>query len=190
MDEIYFSTDVETNGPIPWPNSMLSLGSAAYNSDGALLETFYANLEEMPGSVGDVETMKWWESQPEAWKAARENAENPGAVMQRFCDWVTELSNKWTSAPVFVAYPAGFDFMFVYWYLMNFVKKSPFSFSAVDIKTYAMAMLKGQYRKSVKRNMPRRWFDKKHKHTHKALDDAVEQGALFCNMLLENKGKR
>ncbi len=33
--------------------------------------------------------------------------------------------------------------------------------------------------------MPRRWFEKL-PHTHVALDDAIEQGALFCNMLAEN----
>ena len=31
-----------------------------------------------------------------------------------------------------------------------------------------------------------RWFDSKN-HTHVALDDAIEQGLLFCNMLAENK---
>jgi hypothetical protein len=33
--------------------------------------------------------------------------------------------------------------------------------------------------------MPRRWFDAL-PHTHLALEDAIEQGALFCNMLAEN----
>lgn len=33
--------------------------------------------------------------------------------------------------------------------------------------------------------MPQRWFDPL-PHTHVALDDAIEQGALFCNMLREN----
>jgi hypothetical protein len=85
-----------------------------------------------------------------------------------------------------VGYPAGFDFLFVYWYLIRFAGESPFSFSALDIKTYAMAMLKTGYRDAVKRNMPRRWFDER-PHTHVALDDALEQGALFCNMLAENQ---
>jgi len=48
-----------------------------------------------------------------------------------------------------------------------------------------MAMLKSEYRQTVKRNMPKRWFDSL-PHTHVALDDAIEQGALFCNMLTEN----
>jgi hypothetical protein len=34
--------------------------------------------------------------------------------------------------------------------------------------------------------MPRRWFDDV-PHTHVALDDAIEQGTLFCNMLAENR---
>jgi hypothetical protein len=52
-----------------------------------------------------------------------------------------------------------------------------------------MAMLKTDYRKSTKRAMPQRWFDQ-HPHTHVALDDAIEQGALFCNMLADNLSTR
>jgi len=40
------------------------------------------------------------------------------------------------------------------------------------------------YRKCIKPRLPQRWFDD-HPHTHVALDDAIEQGALFCNMLAE-----
>ncbi len=38
------------------------------------------------------------------------------------------------------------------------------------------------YRKNIKPRFPKHWFDE-HPHTHVALDDAIEQGALFCNML-------
>jgi hypothetical protein len=61
----------------------------------------------------------------------------------------------------------------------------PFSHSALDIKTYARAMLGGEYRSSCKRNMPSRWFGRV-LHTHVPLDDAIEQRALLCNMLTEN----
>ena len=86
--------------------------------------------------------------------------------------------------PVFVAYPAGFDFLFIYWYLIRFTGSSPFSHSALDVKSFAMALMRTDYRDSTKKNMPKRWFDK-FPHTHIALDDAIEQGALFCNMLRE-----
>jgi hypothetical protein len=73
-----------------------------------------------------------------------------------------------------------------YWYLISFTCDSPFSYSALDIKTDAMAMLKKGYRESVKSNLPKRWFDDL-PHTHLAPDDAIEQGVLFCNILAENR---
>jgi hypothetical protein len=183
MGEIYVSTDVETDGPIPGPNSMLSFGSAAYQPNKKLVSTFSANLETLAGATADPKTMAWWQEQPEAWKECRRDPQRPEVVMREYLSWLKSLPGK----PVFVAYPAGFDFLFVYWYLIRFTGESPFSHSALDIKTYAMALLKIGYRDSTKKNMHARWFDKL-PHTHCALDDAIEQGALFCNMLAENCG--
>jgi hypothetical protein len=182
MNEIYISTDVETDGPIPGPHSMLSVGSAAYTADKVLVSTFSANLETLPGAQADPKTAHWWSTQPQAWAACRSDLEAPQAAMLRYVAWIKTLEGK----PVFVAYPAAFDFLFVYWYLMRFAGESPFSHSALDMKSFAMALLKRDYRDSTKRNMPKRWFDDL-PHTHMALDDAIEQGALFCNMLAENR---
>ena len=183
MEEIYISTDVETDGPIPGPHSMLSFGSAAYRADKTLLSTFSANLETLPGATGHPDTMAWWQTQPEAWAACRHDLQPPEVAMKAYLFWLKALPGK----PVFVAYPVAFDFMFVYWYLIRFAGESPFSHSALDIKTLAMALLKKPYRESTKPNMPKRWFDAGLPHTHTALDDAIEQGALFCNMLAELK---
>jgi len=179
--EIYVSTDVEADGPIPGPHSMLSIGSAAYLPEKQLISTFSANLESLEGASGHPDTMKWWETQPDAWAACRNDLEPPAAAMERYRTWLEALPGK----PVFVAYPAGFDFTFVYWYLQRFTGGSPFGFACLDVKSYAMAVMKRPFRESVKRNMPRRWFDP-HRHTHVALDDAVEQGALFMNILAEH----
>jgi DNA polymerase III alpha subunit (gram-positive type) len=184
MTELYISTDIETDGPIPGPHSMLSFGSAAYTADKRLISTFSANLTLLPGASPNPETAAWWATQPIAWAACRENPEAPELVMPRYVSWVKSLKGK----PVFVAYPAGFDFLFIYWYLIKFAGESPFSFSALDMKTFAMAQLKLDYRDSTKRKMPKHWFDD-FPHTHIALDDAIEQGALFCNMLKDNRSK-
>lgn len=182
MSEIYISTDVETDGPIPGPHSILSIGAAAYTADKTLVSTFSANLETLPGAQAHPKVAAWWATQPQAWAACRKDLETPAHAMTRYVDWVESLG----SLPVFVAYPAGFDFMFVYWYLIRFVGQSPFSFSALDIKSFAMAVLKTDFRDIARRNLPQHWFDGL-PHTHVALDDAIEQGALFCNVLRENR---
>jgi hypothetical protein len=182
MPEIYVSTDVETDGPIPGPHSMLSLASAAYLADKTLVATFSANFETLPGASGHPETMKWWETQEAAWAACRLDPRQPEEAMQEYALWLKALPGK----PVFVGYPVVFDYMFVQWYLHKFTGGSPFSFFGLDIKTYAMAVLKTDYRDIVKSNMPRHWFDEGLPHTHLALDDAKEQGVLFCNMMQEH----
>ena len=181
MPEIYVSTDIEADGPIPGPYSMLSFGSAAYRSDKTLLGTFTANLEQLPGASTHPDTMAWWSKRPEEWAASRINLQNPDVAMHTYCDWLKELPGT----PVFVGYPAAYDFLFIYWYLMNFVGESPFGHRGLDIRTYAMAVLKTDFYKAGKHDMPKAWFDHL-PHTHHALDDAFEQGALFCNILHEN----
>jgi hypothetical protein len=102
--------------------------------------------------------------------------------MRRYAQWVRALPGQ----PVFVAYPAGFDFLFVNWYLIRYVGHSPFSHSALDMRSFAMAVMRCDFHHSGKSRMPRHWFDDL-PHTHVALDDAIEQGALFCNMLAASR---
>ena len=142
--EIYVSTDVEADGPIPGLNSMLSFASAAYTADKQLLCTFSANLETLPGASPDPKTAKWWLTQPEAWAACRRDQRRPEDALREYAAWVKALPGK----PVFVGYPATYDFLFIQWYLVRFVGHSPFGFSALDVKSYAMALLKKEFRET------------------------------------------
>lgn len=184
MNEIFVSTDVETDGPIPGEYSMLSFGSAALKPDKEIIATFSANLYLLAGARQDESTMEWWKSQPLAWQAHRQDLQHPQDAMKRYLEWLKSLSGEL----VFVGYPVSFDFMFICWYLMKFAGKNPFSFYTLDIKTFAWSMLKVPFYSISKSMMPKQWFDKCDK-THIALDDAIEQGMLFCNMLKENEKK-
>ena len=178
MPEVYVSTDIEADGPIPGPHSMLSFASAAFTDAGAAVGTFSANLHLLPDAAADSKTAAFWAKNPDAYAATRTDPRDPAEAMAAYAAWLATLPGR----PVFVAYPAGFDFTFVYWYLVRFTGSSPFSHSALDVKTFAMVLLKCGYRDATKRRMPRAWFGPA-RHTHVALDDAVEQGELFRNML-------
>lgn len=185
--EVYVSTDIEADGPIPGPHSMLSIGAAAYTADGTLVATFTANLQELPGAAAHPDTMSWWSGQPEAWKAARRNPQPPQKAMRDYDHWVRQLPGK----PIFAGYPAGYDFMFVYWYLVKFVGTSPFARRALDIHSYAMAVLRRTYVEAGRDNLPPRWRSRGiASHTHIALDDAIEQGEILCKVLRHNADRR
>jgi hypothetical protein len=183
--EVYVSTDVEADGPIPGPHSMLSFASAAFLDTGELVGTYTANLETLAGATGHPDTMRWWSSQAEAWAACRRDPRAAEIVMPEYVAWLGGLPGR----PVFVAYPAGFDFTFVYWYCHRFTGASPFSHSALDMKSFAMAILGGKFRDTAKRSMPARWFAAGRPHTHVALDDALEQGEMFVRMLADARAR-
>ena len=180
-EEIYISTDIETDGPIPGIYSMISIGSVAMKKDGSIMDSFGANLSPMEGAREDEDTMKWWnqtEDRRAALASTRVNSLNPAAAMRNYSDWVSSLGGH----PVFVGYPVGFDFMFVYWYLIRYTGHSPFSFSALDMKSYAMPILTNEYRHSSKKHMPRQWVGDEKELPHRAVEDARIQGEIFIRM--------
>lgn len=181
--EIYVSVDIEATGPIPGPYSMTSIGAAAYLVDGTFVDSFEVNLDELPFATMDPLTQKFWDENPTAWEIGRKNTVPPKEGMAKFAAWVCSLPGK----PVMCAYPLGFDFTFVYWYFVFFLSSSPFSFSGMDMKTYAMALLKTPYRETVKRNFPAELLKQTaNAHPHVALADAIEQGEMMVNLFKMN----
>lgn len=182
----YVSIDIETDGPIPGPHSMLSLGAAAFRLTSPdtyeLVDTFTVNLAPLDGAAPDPDTEAWWAKQdPAVYAAARDGAIDPADAMRRFVTWTGTLPGR---RPALVAYPILFDGMFVHWYLHRFTGGSPYSHSGEDIKTLAAHLTRRDYRDVSKRDIASRW-PVPGKHTHVALDDAIEQGEQFMKMLVD-----
>jgi hypothetical protein len=183
--EVYLSTDIEADGPIPGPHSMLSLASVALLADGTQLGEFSINLLPLEGASMHPRMATWWAGEPEAFAATQREQIAPELAMTRYVHWINTLPGR----PVFVAMPAGFDFLFVYWYLIRFVGESPFGHAALDMKSFAMALLGTQFRKSGKSAFPKAWQSDL-PHSHIALEDAREQGESFLAMLQTSRSAR
>jgi hypothetical protein len=182
--ETFISIDVETDGPCPGMNSMLSLGAAAFTLEQGErpLDLFTVNLRRLLMAEPDPDTMEWWKKQPQsAWLAATGDAIDPQVAMAKFTAWVRRFES-----PVAVCYPAGFDFTFVYWYLCRFIRggNKVLGFSCIDMKSFAMAQLRRTHFKSTtKASFKKSWTAKEKPHSHVAVEDAVEQGVMFMRML-------
>lgn len=183
--ETFFSIDIETDGPVPLKNSILSIAIVAFDGSGTEVDSWEVNLKSVEGGVRDSKTMtEFWDKNPEAWAYCNSDQEEVAPSMERMIKWVNQTGGD--TKKVAVCFPSGFDFTWIYVYLMKFCEFSPFSFSSVDMKTYVSAVLKKPYRSCGKNNWPARWFDKRLLHTHKAVDDAREQGLSFLKMRAEN----
>jgi hypothetical protein len=181
---VYFSVDVEADGPIPGPYSMISVGVAvAGRRDGAFApadpaaETFYRELKP----ISDDYVPAALEVSGLSRESLAASGTEPAAAMAELTRWMSTVCAG--ARPVMVAYPASFDWMFLYWYLMRFTGASPFGHSGcLDLKTMYAVRADVPLRQAVKRLMPAELRSNR-RHTHHALDDAMEQADLFINLM-------
>jgi hypothetical protein len=184
-EDVYFSADVETDGSIPGPYSLLSFALVyAGRFDGkrfvqptAYDQTFYRELKPISERF-----------QPDALRIngldrdrlIREG-DDPARAMTDAARWVRSVAGG--ARPVLVAFPLSFDWTWLYWYFVAFSRDgSPFNHSSCfDIKTaYAVKTRlpiaragRASIAQALKSSRP---------HTHNALDDAIEQAEVFANV--------
>jgi hypothetical protein len=191
LADIYFSVDVESDGPIPGPYSMLSFALVpAGRMDG--------NLYTPPAKYDDyfyVELKPISEQFEEAALAVngldrdclRREGTEPSEAMRAAADWLRARCAG--GEPVLVAYPLGFDWSWIHWYFVNFVGTSPFKHSrAFDLKT-AVAVTEGIPISHAGRSRLPKSLMADHAHTHHAADDAIAQAEIFAK-LMTGVGKR
>ena len=190
----YVVCDIEADGPIPGPHSMISLGAVAVNRAGKELGEFEINFFPIENAKPHPKVMKWFTTHaPEALKYTKYNQVSPKTGMKKFGNWLLTLP----SPRVMAAHPAPFDFMWVNWYIQTFLadqlERPPFTYpffdikgqAALDIKSYAAAVLGKDYREIHRDNYPLEFFDNT-KHSHKAIEDAREYAQLLIKLFNKN----
>lgn len=183
--DIYFSADVETDGPIPGPYSMLSFALVyAGRFDGRRFErphhfdqSFYVELQPISDQY-----------QEEALNVNRLDRErlcregqDPEKAMTEAARWVRSVAGD--GRPIVVAYPLSFDWTWLYWYFMRFsAAGSPFNHSGCfDIKT-AYSVKAGVPIAASGRKQLEKSLRSTRRHSHQALEDAIEQAEIFSNL--------
>jgi hypothetical protein len=183
--DAYFSADVETDGPIPGPFSMLSFAIVYAGSfDGKRFErprtyerVFYKELKPISDDF-QVEALRVNGLDRERLVL---EGEFPNRAMTEASGWVRQ--NSGWGRPVLVAYPLSFDWTWLYWYFIKFSEDgSPFDYSrCFDIKT-ALAVKRGVPISQAGRSRLDPALRSSRKHTHHAIDDAIAQAEIFANV--------
>jgi hypothetical protein len=183
--DLFFSVDVEADGPIPGQYSMLAIGmcvagrfdGTAFVATDPRAETFYIELRPISN--------EWL---PEALNIsgldrARLLGEGREAreAMNAAAEWVRARAGD--DRPVMVGFPLIFDWMFAYWYFERFADGgSPFGFSSgLDMKTMYQQKASVVLSEAGKDDLPA-GLRGEAPHRHQALDDAVEQAEIFARL--------
>ena len=82
---IYVVCDIEADGPIPGPYSMLSIGAVAVGKSGTCYGEFEINLLPLDNANQHPITMKWFKNNaPEALEYTKQNRVLPQEAMKKF----------------------------------------------------------------------------------------------------------
>jgi DNA polymerase III epsilon subunit-like protein len=174
--QAYVSVDVETAGPHPSQYSMLSIGACLVADPE---HTFYVELQPVNQNA-----------LPEALSVSGLSMEHltreglpPVEAMTRFEHWL-QVEIPENTQPIFVAFNAAFDWMFVNDYFYRFLGRNPFGYSALDLKAYYMGLHGSHWSETKMRHLGNRYLGGR-RLTHHALRDAQDQAELFQKMLAE-----
>lgn len=122
---VYICVDVESAGPNPASYALLSIGAALVEDPA---RSFYVELQpDKPGQTQEAAQIHQLD-----WAHLVAHGRPAQHALQDFVAWVQAQCGE--RPPVFVAFNAPFDWMFVNDYLHYYLGSNPFGHRALDIK--------------------------------------------------------
>lgn len=175
---IYICIDVETAGPNPADYALLSIGAALVHDP---QRSFYVELQpDKPGQTEEAARIHQLDLE-----ALAQHGLPAQQALQQFVDWVQAHSDG--QEPVFVAFNAPFDWMYINDYLHHYLGHNPFGHRALDIKAVFFG-LKGVAWSETSFYHVSRHYGQREVLDHNAEADARQGAALFAAMLHDMEG--
>jgi ribonuclease T len=179
--EVYISVDIEAAGPLPPTYSMLSLGAVAVDDPQA---TFYVELRP----INDNSVLGAMKVVGRTLQDFARTGRDPKDAMAAFRDWLSSVTKA--AKPVFVGFNATFDWAFVNFYFHQYLGENPFGIGGIDNKSYYMGLSGCTWEDTRSSQVPGEFKGSSPRHTHNALDDAIEQAELFRRMRKKSVGSK
>lgn len=172
----YICVDIETAGPIPGEFAMLSIGACTIGSP---RRTFYVELQPDRDGI-DPQSMAVHHLDMQN---LREEGRAPKAALEAFRDWLDMVLPE-GQTPLFVAFNAPFDWMFVHDYFTRYLGENPFGHSALDIKALYMGY-SGKPWAETSGKFLHRIYNEDKILSHNALQDAIDQAVILEGILAD-----
>ena len=161
---------------------MLSLGACVV---GKVEEQFYVELKPITGRR-DPAAMRVNQLNHEE---LQQRGADPGQAMLDFESWIRRATPD-GYRPIFVAYPATFDWMFVAYYFHRFLSRNPFGVSGLDLTSIYAGKVSASIRPQWTVDELEQRLESDLPLTHNALEDAIAQSRVFEQLVRESTEPR
>jgi DNA polymerase III epsilon subunit-like protein len=172
--------DIEASGPTPSDYAMLSIGAATVKE---ARQSFYIELK--PSSMLESEGTSAIHGL--SLEKLAKNGVEPKTALEQFEQWLLDVV-KVDEEPVFVAFNAPFDWMFVNDYFHRYLGRNPFGHRALDIKALFMGMRAVEWADTSHQAISRE-YGLQDTLPHHAGEDAILEAEILAKILKELKAK-
>jgi DNA polymerase III epsilon subunit-like protein len=172
--EFYIVVDIEANGPTPCQYAMASLGAATVSTP---RESFYREFKPDRTAI-DKESMG---VHGLTFEKLKSEGVTPQIAMEEFAGWVKRVTPP-DAVPVFCAFNAPFDWMFVNDYFHRYLGYNPFGYKALDIKALFMGH-HGTTWEETSHFAISAAYNKPESLSHHAREDALQEAELLEEIL-------
>ena len=111
------------------------------------------------------------------------NGTEPKEAFEKLAAWVKDITPE-EHSPVFAAFNAPFDWLFMTEYFYKHLGYNPFGHKAIDIKALYMGLHPINWLGTSHKQISEHYIGKK-ELSHHALEDAIDEADLLSKMLLE-----
>jgi ribonuclease T len=173
FDEAYISVDIETAGPNPRQYSLLSIGACSIEDPE---RSFYIELQP----VNDKMLHEAYAIHQLSLEKLKNSGIPPQDAMAKFNSWLSRAVTEGRK-PVFVAFNAPFDWMFISDYFHRYLGYNPFGHTALDMKAFFMGLHGSSWKETAMHNVAEKYLEGKG-ISHNALEDAQDQAKIFTRL--------
>lgn len=191
-EKLFLSFDIESDGPTPMLNNLISIGIVGITLDEKIIFEYATNIEPLPTHIQDLHTMQTFWLKPEqklAWDYLHINKRNYIEVFEDLGVKLKKLSNKYILK--FVAHPACFDWMFLksYYELAKSNSKNKEYFYDIGYNCLCSSTLWNIYKQinnlssNQANKLFKEWGEFDEDSNHIAISDARVQGKCYVKLL-------
>ena len=174
FEACYISVDVETAGPHPGRFALLSIGACVVsNLDRSLYLELQPDCHAYEQQALEISGLSL--------ETLAEDGIPAEEAMRQFDNWLSANTPP-DEKPVFVAFNAAFDWMFINEYFYKYLGHNPFGHSALDIKALYMGAT-GVGWEETSHNAVSQQLGLPPHLEHHALQDALDQAIIFRKIL-------
>jgi len=181
MQKLFINFDIESDGPSPAENSMLSIGMIGNTIDGVEVFRYQANITKIEGKKQNIDTMKFWSQYLDVYKFITTDTLSPEKVMKD----ISEIILKYNEYKlIWVADPAVFDWSFLKYYYEKYkmVGAPNIGYSARCLGTLFEAYCDINNISETDADILYDDWKDGCKATHNPLDDSICQKNVFFNL--------